>query len=495
MELSLEEIRKKKLSELSENPYQQNKFIRTSNSEEIIRLFSQFSKEELVKKNEGVSVAGRIMATRVFGGLTFADLADQNGIIQLKVINQDKSKNFSKLNTGDIIGAKGTICKTDKEKLIIIINEFFLLSKCSRPLPSTYYGLEDTEGRFRKRYLDFIINQKKREIFFIRHKIIQNIRKFLDCKDFIEVETPILVSEASGAQAKPFITYHNKLQRGFFLRIATEIPLKKLLIGGFEKIYEIGRIFRNEGIDARHNPEFTTIEIYQAYENCESMMNLTEELFNYLSKEVIKNDKCFFNLYEIDIKSPFTKMSMVDSIKKYGGIDLNNLSPEEILLLPKKHGLKLEVFQKNSGHIVVALFEKYVEKNLINPTFIYDYPIEISPLAKSKKDNKLIADRFELFIGGIEFANGYSELNDPNEQKKRFEEQTKQKELGNEEVAGFDKDFLEALEYGMPPAGGLGIGIDRLIMLFTGKGKKEEEQNNNIKEVITFPQLKSKDKT
>ncbi|WNE40638.1 MAG: Lysine--tRNA ligase [Mycoplasmataceae bacterium] len=482
MELSLEELRKKKLTELAENPFHQTKFIRTSKTAEINQNFAQFNKEELVKKNQVVSVAGRIMRMRVFGNLIFADLTDQDGVIQLKVRN---NKKFSELDTGDVIGVKGIVCKTDKGELSIEIEEFVLLSKCLKPLPGTHYGFNDIEERFRKRYLDFIINQEKRKVFFIRHKVIQNIRKFLDDKHFIEIETPVLVSEASGAQAKPFVTHHNKLQKDFFLRIATEIPLKKMLIGGFDKVYELGRIFRNEGIDARHNPEFTTIEIYQAYDNCESMMSLTEQLFNYLTKEIIKKDKFSFNSHEIKIQNEFEKISMVDSIKKYGGIDLTNLSSEEILLLPKKHNLELKKFETSLGHIIAALFEKYVEKKLINPTFIYDYPIEISPLAKSKKENKMIADRFELFIGGIEFANGYSELNDPIEQKKRFEEQTKQKELGNEEVADFDKDFLEALEYGMPPAGGLGIGIDRLIMLFTSQ--------NSIKEVIAFPQLKNKE--
>jgi lysyl-tRNA synthetase class 2 len=481
MELSLEELRKKKLFSLSENPFQQTKFVRTSNAGEIINSFSQFSKEELNKKNVEVKIAGRILRMRIFGSLIFANLSDQNQNIQLKI---SKNKEFAELDVGDIIGVKGIVCKTDKGELSIEVNEFVLLSKCLKPLPDVHYGFNDIEERFRKRYLDFIINQEKRKIFFVRHKVIQNIRKFLDSKEFVEIETPVLVSEASGAQAKPFITHHNKLQRDFFLRIATEIPLKKMLIGGFDKVYELGRIFRNEGIDARHNPEFTTIEIYQAYDNCESMMNLTENLFNYLVKEVIKNNKFSFNSNEINIQNSFEKISMVDSIKKYGEIDLTNLSSEEILLLPKKHKLELKDFETSPGHVIAALFEKYVEKKLINPTFVYDYPIEISPLAKSKKDNKLIADRFELFIGGIEFANGYSELNDPIEQKKRFEEQSRQKELGNEEVADFDKDFLEALEHGMPPAGGLGIGIDRLIMLFTNQ--------NSIKEVIAFPQLKNK---
>ncbi|CAH1755741.1 9169_t:CDS:2 [Entrophospora sp. SA101] len=477
----LEELRKKKLNNLLQNPFQQTKFIRTSNIQKIIQLFSHLPQDELARIEEKVSIAGRIMPLRNFGNLIFADLADQTGIIQLKV---SKNKDFAELDSGDIIGIKGIICKTNKGELSVEVKEFILLSKCLKPIPDTsYYGFTDIEERFRKRYLDFITNRENRKIFIIRHKVIQSIRKFLDEREFIEIETPILVSEASGAQAKPFITHHNKLQRDFYLRIATEIPLKKLLIGGFEKVYEVGRIFRNEGIDARHNPEFTTIEVYQSYENSEYMMNLTEELFRYLANKVLKKEEIEFNSHIINLKNPFRKLSMVEAIKEHTGIDFSHISNlEKALELAKKHNLKLEKFQKTIGHVILTFFEEYAEKKLIQPTFIYDYPIEVSPLAKSKTGNENIADRFELYIGGIEFANGYSELNDPIEQKKRFEEQTKQKELGNEEIASFDKDFLEALEYGMPPAGGLGIGIDRLIMLFTSQ--------NSIKEVIAFPQLK-----
>ncbi|CAG8442353.1 3952_t:CDS:1 [Ambispora leptoticha] len=483
MELSLEELRRKKLTNLSQSPFQQTKFSITSSAEKIINLFSQFNKEELATKKQKVNIAGRILRIRSFGNLTFSNLVDQTGTIQLKV---SKNKEFMGLDIGDIIGIKGTICKTDKGELSVEVEEFVLLSKCLKPLPDIHYGFNDTEERFRKRYLDFIINSENKKILITRHKIIQSIRQFLEQKEFIEIETPVLVSEASGAQAKPFITHHNKLHRNFYLRIATEIPLKTLLVGGFEKVYEIGRIFRNEGIDARHNPEFTTIEVYQAYENSEYMMNLTEEVFHYLSKKILKKEEIEFNSHVISLKNPFRKLSMIEAVKEHTGIDfshINNL--DKVLELAKKHNLKLEKFQKTIGHVILAFFEEFVEKKLVQPTFIYDYPIEVSPLAKSKLDNKNIADRFELYIGGLEFANGYSELNDPIEQKKRLEEQTKQKELGNEEIASFDKEFLEALEYGMPPAGGLGIGIDRLIMLFTGQ--------NSIKEVIAFPQLKSKE--
>ncbi|CAG8636819.1 8094_t:CDS:1 [Racocetra fulgida] len=455
------------------------KFTRSSNSQKIKKLFSQFSKEELMEKKEIVCIAGRMTRKRMF----FADLTDQSGTIQLKF--SSKSEDLAKLDNGSIIGVKGIICRTDKGQLSVEVKELVLLSRCSRPIPSFYYGFSDNEERFRNRPLDFIINRQKKEIFFLRHQVIKNIRQFLEEKEFIEIETPILVSEASGAQAKPFITHHNKLHRDFYLRIATEIPLKKLLVGGFEKIYEIGRIFRNEGIDARHNPEFTTIEVYQAYENAEYMMDLTEELLYYLTQEVLKKEEFEFNSHNVSLTKPFRRLSMIEAIKEHANIDFAKINGlEEACQLTQKYNLKLEKFQKTIGHVILAFFEEYVEKKLIQPTFIYDYPIEVSPLAKSKPENEKIADRFELYIGGLEFANGYSELNDPHEQRKRFEEQTKQKELGNEEIASFDKEFLEALEYGMPPAGGLGIGIDRLIMLFTGQ--------NSIKEVIAFPQLKIK---
>jgi lysyl-tRNA synthetase class 2 len=453
--------------------------VKISSSQEIINNYGSFSKEQLIQKNISLTTAGRIMRIRKQGKIVFADLHDQTNKIQLIA---DKSFGAT-VKKGDIVKATGTVYRTDKGELSIETNSFTVLTKCQRELP---YVFSDVEERFRKRYLDFIVNKEKREIFFARHKIIKNIRQFLDQKGFIEIETPILVSEASGAQARPFTTHHNKLQRDFYLRIATEIPLKTLLTGGFEKVYEIGRIFRNEGIDARHNPEFTSIEIYQVYENAEYMMNLTEELFHYLVKAVVKKEEYEFNSHAIKLQSPFRRISMIEAVKEQTNIDFSQINGlEEALNLAQKHNLKLKKFQKAIGQIILAFFEEYVEKKLIQPTFIYDYPIEVSPLAKSKIDNENIADRFELYIGGLEFANGYSELNDPIEQKKRFEEQTRQKELGNEEIASFDKEFLEALEYGMPPAGGLGIGIDRLIMLFTSQ--------NSIKEVIAFPQLKSKE--
>src|SRR6185312_6539879 len=329
MEMSLEDLRRKKLADLSSSPFQQTKFIRTNSVGEIVQLFSQFNKEELVKKSQKASIAGRILRIRSFGNLVFANLADQTGTIQLKI---SKNKEFAELDIGDIIGIKGIICKTDKGELSVEVKEFVLLSKCLKPLPDIHYGFNDTEERFRKRYLDFI-----------------------------EIETPILVSEASGAQAKPFITHHNKLHRDFYLRIATEIPLKKLLVGGFEKVYEIGRLFRNEGIDARHNPEFTTIEVYQAYENSEYMMKLTEEIFHYLSQEVLKKEKIEFNSHVITLKNSFRKLSMIEAVKEHANIDFSQINKLEAALeLAKKHNLKLEKFQKTIGHVILSFFEEFV---------------------------------------------------------------------------------------------------------------------------------------
>ena len=471
-----------------ENIFRQTRFSRTCQLREILDSFSNFSREDLLKKEEGVSVAGRIMRIRNFGRLVFSDLMDETAVIQLKA---DNDQSFSKnVGVGDIIGLMGVICKTNKGELSLQVKNFVLLSKCFKSLPDAHYGFTDIEERFRRRYLDFVVNLSSRRILLTRHRLIRSIRSFLDNLGFIEVETPILVSEASGAQAQPFVTYHKKLQRNFYLRIATEIHLKQLLVGGFEKVYEIGKVFRNEGIDARHNPEFTTVEIYHAYENGGYMMNLTEKLFVSLVKsfwELEQKKEISFNSFSIDLFKPFSRMSMVEAVKQYTGIDFNSLEIDQALELANLREVQLEPFQRKTvGQILVAFFEIFVEKNLIQPTFIFDYPIETSPLAKKKVDDDRFADRFELFIGGLEFANGYSELNDPFEQEKRFEEQVKQGELGKQEIASFDKDFVESLEYGMPPAGGLGIGIDRLVMLFTEK--------DSIKEVIAFPQLKRKNK-
>jgi lysyl-tRNA synthetase class 2 len=481
---SLEALKKEKLNLLDYNPFSINKF----SGSPLLSLRNDFlnqSREYLEEKKIEVASRGRLVRIRSFGSIVFADLFDESSSIQLMVT---ENKLFEKvLDIGDIIGVRGIITKTQKGELSIRLTSFVLLSKCLKNLPDSHYGLRDIEERFRKRYLDFVVNRERKEIFLIRHQTRKEIRKFLDEKGFVEIETPVLVPKASGAQANPFITHHNKLQRDFFLRIATEIPLKKMLVGGFEKVYEIGRVFRNEGIDARHNPEFTTIEIYQAYENAEYMMNLTENLIRSVATNISESCEFFFNFHSISLSKPFLRMSMIESIKEHAKIDFKkDISLESALKMAQENNLDLLPFQKKSkGQIILSFFEHFVEKKLIEPTFIYDYPLDSSPLAKACLKDQEMADRFELYIGGLEFANGYSELNDSLEQEKRFIEQAKQKELGNEEVADFDKDFIEALAYGMPPAGGLGIGIDRLVMLLT--------EQNSIKEVIAFPQLKSKE--
>lgn len=483
---SEEELRKKKLQiqrNHQQNPFLITKFSRTTDLQTISEKFSVFSREELKEKNFSVKVSGRILRLRNFGQLIFALLNDQKASLQLMV---SQKPHFNELDIGDIIGVEGIVSKSQKGELSIQVNEFTLLSKCLKPFPELYQGFSSIEDRFRQRYLDLAINRSKRVILLERFQIIKAIREFLNQQGFIEVETPILVSTASGAQAKPFVTYHQKLERNFYLRIASEIPLKMLLIGGLEKIYEIGRVFRNEGVDARHNPEFTTIEIYQAYEDAEQMMNLSEKLIEQLTSNLARKE-FEFNSHLISLQTPFLRLSMLEAIKKYVSLDLSQVSElAEFLELAKEYQLSLKEFAKTPGQIILAFFEQLVAKKLIQPTFILDYPLVTSPLAKSQAKNPGWAERFELYIGGIEFANGYSELNDPFEQKKRFGEQSQQKSLGNEEIANLDQEFLEALEYGMPPAGGLGLGIDRLVMLFT--------EQKSIKEVIAFPQLKSKDK-
>jgi len=411
---SEEELRKKKLQKQKKNhqsPFQITKFSRNTDLQSITQQFSHFSREELVEKNIQVKAAGRILRLRNFGNLIFALLNDQKESIQLMI---SKNEKFKELDIGDIIGVEGIICKSQKGELSIKVIEFELLSKCLKPLPDLHYGFTDIEERFRKRYLDLIINQQNRKTLIQRFQIINCIREFLNQQEFIEIETPILVSAASGAQAKPFITHHNKLQRDFYLRIATEIPLKMLLVGGLEKVYEIGRIFRNEGIDARHNPEFTTIEIYQAYENAKYMIDFTEELFNFLIQKLLLKRKYNFNSHQISLTMPFARISMLEAIKKHLKIDFTQIKDiQQAQELAKKYDLKLENYQNTIGHVIYAFFSQYVEKELIQPTFIYDFPLEVSPLAKASFSNPQFAERFELYIAGLEFANGYSELNDP----------------------------------------------------------------------------------
>lgn len=472
------------LKKISYNPFDIDNFRVNSSIYKIFKEFSSLTKKEIEKiKEKKVSVAGRIVDIRKLGKkLIFANLVDNSGKIQLKT----NDKNFSFYNTGDITGIEGYISRTNRGELTIEITKHTLLSKCLAHFPDSYYGIEDKRIIIKKRFLDFILKPEKREIFSIRSKAIFFLRKLLNNWGFIEIETPIIVSSASGAQATPFKTFHEKLKSEFFLRIAPELLLKEAIISGQTKIYEIGKVFRNEGIDKTHNPEFTIIEIYEAYVNSSKMMRICERIIKALNKKIFKKEFIEFNGFKVDIRKKFLKISMLEIIEKNFGIDFSIVKePSDAIKLANFFDINIEKCDNTIGHIIYAFFNS-IEKNIIQPTFIFDFPIETSPLAKTKKRNKAFAQRFELFgFGGIELANGYAELNDSEEQRDRFLKQREQRMLGRKEVSEFDKRFLEALEYGMPPTGGLGMGIDRIMMLFF--------EQENIKDVIYFPQTKNVD--
>jgi lysyl-tRNA synthetase class 2 len=435
-----------------------------------------------------VSIAGRLMALRTHGKAIFANIEDVSGRIQIYIksnkIGETAFKLFSKIGIGDILGVSGLIFKTRTGEVTIFVEEFILLCKSVRSLPEKWHGLKDVEIRYRKRYLDLMVNPSVREIFIKRSKVIQSIRNFLDSKGFLEVETPIMQPIPGGATARPFITHHNALHRDFYLRIAPELYLKRLLVGGLEKVYELSRNFRNEGISTKHNPEFTMLELYEAYGDYHSMMQITEELIVYILKNVLDSLEIEYRGNKIDFTLPWKRISMYKAIEDAVGIRVDKISPKDFSKVVKKFNLNTKS-NINRGEIINELFEKYVEPTLIQPTFVIDYPLELSPLSKQNKDNPELVERFELFISSMELVNAFTELNDPEEQKRRFEEQVAKKEAGDMESHFMDKDYVEALEYGMPPAGGLGLGIDRLMMLLTN--------SDSIKEVILFPQLKSKE--
>ncbi|MCR8613019.1 MAG: lysine--tRNA ligase [Mycoplasma sp.] len=465
------------------HPYSQTKKI-TENSKTLNEKWYSFTKEELSqKKNNEALVAGRVMGTRG----PFIIISDRYSRIQLYLAKKEfpEINNITQkfMDIGDIVWASGKPMKTNTGELSLRINDFTILSKSIRSLPEKYHGLQNIEERYRRRYLDLIMNNDAREVLLSRTKITKSIRKFFDNLDYLEVDTPILQSILGGAAAKPFKTYHNALSMDFYLRIATELPLKKLIVGGMERVYEIGRLFRNEGVDTTHNPEFTTIEFYEAYSDMHGMMNRVESLFHFIANETgVKEVE--LNGVNVDLTKPFHKINMLDAIKNETGIDFRNVHDlQEAQKYAKEHDIKIEKFFK-IGHIINQFFEKYIEEKLIEPTFIYHYPIEISPLAAKDIDDPRFTQRSELFIGKKEYANLYTELNDPIDQLERFESQTKERELGNDEASEIDMDFVEALEQGMPPTGGAGIGIDRLIMLFTNK--------KSIRDVILFPHLKNK---
>jgi len=464
------------------------KFIRTNEAQALHEQYDRFSKPELEEKGDRVTIAGRVMTKRGKGKVGFAHIQDASGQIQIYVrkdeIGEAAYDIYKTVDIGDIIGITGTMFKTNVGELSVSATEFELLTKSLRPLPEKYHGLKDVEQRYRQRYLDLITNADSRETFVTRSKIIQSMRRYLDDHGFLEVETPTMHAIPGGASARPFETHHNALDVQLYMRIAIELHLKRLVVGGMEKVYEIGRVFRNEGVSTRHNPEFTMIELYEAYADFRDIMALTENLVAHIAKDVLGTTTITYGEDEIDLEPEWKRLHMVDAVKEYTGVDFwQETSDEEARALAKEHSVKIEDTM-TYGHIVNEFFEQKVEDKLIQPTFIYGHPVEVSPLAKTNKEDGRFTDRFELFIVRREHANAFSELNDPIEQRARFEAQMLEREQGNDEAHLMDEDFLEALEYGMPPTGGLGIGIDRLVMLLTNAA--------SIRDVLLFPQMKDK---
>ena len=448
--------------------------------------YADLSAEELTENPVEVDVAGRLMAIRRMGKAAFVNLKDGAASIQawlgIDVVGEEGYAVFRLADLGDIVGLAGTLMKSRTGELTIRVTRFTHITKCLKPLPEKFHGLTDTEERFRKRYLDLIVNDESRAVAVMRPAIIKGVRAFCDERGFVEVETPVLSPIAGGASARPFITHHNALDKDFYLRIATELNLKKCMVGGIDRVYEIGRIFRNEGMDTKHNPEFTTIELYQAYGDLRSMKEWMEGLMHHLADNVVKKHVFNWNGNEIDVSKPFADISMAEAIKSVCGVDFTEqISYEEAVALAKKHNVPLQPSWNSTGYIMQAFFDELVEPTLVQPTFIHTYPIEVSPLTKKTADPRFV-DRFELFIGGTEFGNAYSELNNPFDQKERFDAQLAARARGDEEAADIDYSFIDALMYGMPPAGGIGVGIDRLVMFLT--------EQNNIREVLLFPTMK-----
>ncbi|EFU21928.1 lysine--tRNA ligase [Streptococcus anginosus F0211] len=481
-------IRREKMAALAEqgiDPFGK-RFERTADSAQLKEKYNDKTKEELHELAETATIAGRLMTKRGKGKVGFAHIQDREGQIQIYVrkdtVGEENYQIFKKADIGDFLGIEGEVMRTDMGELSIKATHITHLSKALRPLPEKFHGLTDVETIYRKRYLDLISNRESFERFVTRSRIVSEIRRYLDNQGFLEVETPVLHNEAGGAAARPFITHHNAQNIDMVLRIATELHLKRLIVGGMERVYEMGRIFRNEGMDATHNPEFTTIEAYQAYADFEDIMDLTEGIIQSAAKAVTDAESVPYQGTEIFIGRKFARKHMLEAIKEQTGIDFwKDMTLEEATALAKEHHVTVEK-HFTVGHIINAFFEDFVEDTLIQPTFIYGHPVEVSPLAKKNADDPRFTDRFELFIVGREFANAFTELNDPIDQLARFEAQAKAKELGDDEATGIDYDYVEALEYGMPPTGGLGIGIDRLIMLLTDV--------TSIRDVLLFPTMK-----
>ena len=485
-----EQVRRDKLKELEElgiDPFGQRYDVENYTSN-IRKDYGSLTKEELEEKNIKVKLAGRIIRRRRKGKVAFMDLLDRDGTIQLYVrkdiVGEEVYEIVKRGDLGDIIGVEGVLMLTDTGELTVKVENYTHLSKALRPLPEKFHGLSDTEERYRRRYVDLIMNEEARKVAFARPKIIRSIQNYLDNKNYVVVETPIMNNILGGAAAKPFVTHFNALDSDFYLRIATELNLKRLIVGGMDAVYEIGRLFRNEGMDRTHNPEFTTIEVYKAFSDLEGMMDLTEGIISNTAMTVNGTYDVEYKGHQLSLAPGFKRISMTDAIREVTGIDFNQqMSFEDALKLAKEHDIEVEPHFAY-GHIVNAFFEKYVEETIIDPTFVYGHPLEISPLAKKNTEDPRWTQRFELFICGNEYANAFTELNDPIDQYERFANQLKEKELGNDEANEMDIDYVEALEYGMPPCGGMGMGIDRLVMLLTGQ--------ETIREVILFPAMKTK---
>ena len=475
-------IRRDKLRELQEagaDPFEQVRFDRTNFTTDIKDRFEEM-------EGQTVRLAGRMMSKRIMGKASFADLSDRYGRLQLYVtrdaLGEDVYKGFKKMDIGDLIGIAGEVFRTQKGEISVMVTELTLLSKNLIPLPEKWHGLKDTDMRYRQRYVDLIINPEVRDTFEKRSAIVREIRRFMDGRGFMEVETPCLNTIPGGAAARPFITHHNALDIDMYMRIATELHLKRLIVGGLEQVYEIGRIFRNEGMDTRHNPEFTTIELYQAYTDYQGMMDITEDMVVHVCEKVLGTTKVTYQGTELDFSKGWKRMTMADAVKEYSGLDFMAMSPEEALEAVKARGLEIEKNKDSWGDLLAQCYDEYVEENLIQPTFITDYPVEISPLAKRKASDPRLTERFECFVYGRELCNAFSELNDPIDQRQRFERQVALREAGDDEANMMDTDFVTALEYGMPPTGGMGMGIDRLVMFLTDSA--------SIRDVLLFPTMK-----
>ena len=473
------QIRREKLHDLKEEGKDPHRIVNFKNRTDSKEIKDNFDKYE----DQTVRVAGRILAKRGHGNMSFMDVQDESGRIQVvnrKNVIGDDFKYVKKYDIGDIIGVEGKVFKTNQGEISIEVAKSDLLTKALQMLPEKWHGLKDPDLRYRQRYVDLIVNPEVKDVFMQRSKIISAIREFLDNRGFLEVETPILNTIAGGATARPFITHHNTLDIDMYLRIANELYLKRLIVGGFDRVYEIGRMFRNEGMDATHNPEYTAMELYQAYGDYEDMMEITENMVEFIAKKVKGTTVVEFDGQEIELKAPWKRIPMIEAVKEYSGVDFNEIkTDEEAIAIAKEKGVEVK---ETRGEIIAEFFDAYVEENLIQPTFITDYPVEISPLAKRKNDDRSLTYRFEAFISGAEIGNAFSELNDAEDQKERFLDQVRKREAGDDEAQMMDYDFVNALEVGLPPTGGLGIGIDRLIMILTGQ--------HSIRDVLLFPTMK-----